>query len=156
VRRGARHAVEHSFGFTAAPGIPLSRPAPPLRPALSEGRILTVSAAIHVVSEANTREHHMVKARRAKGQRHVAAAICRTTFGAPPGPPLFVLLTRIAPRELDSDNLAGAFKAVRDGIADWLEINDRDKRVRWSYGQEKGDPKSYAIRIEISRLLEGP
>ena len=151
----SRRAIDHSFGL-GLPGIPVARPALPHRPPLPEGRLLTVQTGIHVVSEANTREHWRPKADRAAAQRFAAAAICRTTFGAPPGPPLFVKLTRIAPREFDTDNLAGAFKAVRDGIADWLEINDRDKRVRWSYGQEKGKPKSYAIRIEISRLLEGP
>ena len=66
-----------------------------------------------------------------------------------PDPPLTVTMTRIAPRELDSDNLAISFKHVRDGIADWLGVNDNDKRVTWKYAQERGAPKHYAARVEI-------
>lgn len=72
-----------------------------------------------------------------------------------------ICITRIAPRELDGDNLQGALKAIRDGVTDWLSggyklsnrkggINDRDSRLQWEYRQEKPDePKKYSIRIEI-------
>lgn len=39
---------------------------------------------------------------------------------------------------LDDDNLRSALKAVRDGIAEKLGIDDRDPRVEWRYGQRKG------------------
>ena len=51
--------------------------------------------------------------------------------------------------DLDTDNLAGGFKAVRDGIADWLGINDGDKAITWNYTQERGQPKQYAARVVI-------
>ena len=61
-----------------------------------------------------------------------------------------ITLTRIAPRPLDSDNLARSFKAIRDGIADALKINDGSKRLTWNYEQRKGSkPKQYAVQIEI-------
>lgn len=63
-----------------------------------------------------------------------------------------VKLTRVAPRELDCDNLRGALKGCRDGVADWLCINDRDRRVRWEYDQRPGGVREYAVQIEISRL----
>jgi len=60
-----------------------------------------------------------------------------------------VTLTRIAPQELDDDNLARSFKAIRDGIADAVGVDDRSKRFRWKYDQEKGGPKKYSVRIHI-------
>jgi hypothetical protein len=65
---------------------------------------------------------------------------------------LEVHLTRIAPRELDDDNLRGALKSTRDGVADALGIDDRDPRVRWGYGQERGKVREYAVRVEVARL----
>lgn len=62
---------------------------------------------------------------------------------------LEITLTRIAPGELDDDNLIGGFKAVRDGVADWLGLNDRDKRLKWLYAQKRGAPKEYAARVLI-------
>jgi hypothetical protein len=60
---------------------------------------------------------------------------------------LVVLLTRISPRELDDDNLAGALKAVRDGVADALKVNDCDPRVVWLVDWEQG--KKHEVRIEV-------
>ena len=48
---------------------------------------------------------------------------------------------------LDDDNLAGALKAIQDGIADWLHINDRDTRVTWVRKQERA--KEWAVLVEI-------
>lgn len=60
-----------------------------------------------------------------------------------------VTITRLSARELDSDNLESSQKAVRDGVADALGIDDRDPRVTWLYAQEKA--KGYAVRITITR-----
>ena len=43
----------------------------------------------------------------------------------------------------------GAHKAVRDGIADALEVDDGDTRLTWKYAQEKGKPKEYAVRVAL-------
>lgn len=64
------------------------------------------------------------------------------------GEKLVITLTRIGPGTLDSeDNLAAGFKAVRDGIADALGVNDRHPRLRWFYGQERGGPRVYGARV---------
>ena len=68
---------------------------------------------------------------------------------------LVVTLTRIAPRALDDDNLRGALKACRDGVADWLAIDDRDPRVRWEYAQRKGKPGQYAVAVEVTETPDG-
>lgn len=65
------------------------------------------------------------------------------------GAHLVVTITRVAPRELDDDNLVGSAKHVRDGVADALGINDRDPRVKWCYAQRKGFPKSYSCDVCI-------
>jgi len=107
-----------------------------------------LTAPIRTVSEANRRDHWSVKAERAKGQRGPVALLCRSKWGAPPRPPLTVTLTRLSPGTLDDDNLRGALKAVRDGVADYLGINDRDPRVEWEYEQQRH--KAFGVRIEMS------
>lgn len=105
---------------------------------------LHVELPIATVSEANRRDHWRVKAKRVKCHRMAAAAMC------PLVPlPATVRLVRLSARVLDDDNLRGALKAVRDGVADRLGVDDRDPRVTWLYDQERGKPIG-AVRIEIS------
>lgn len=111
---------------------------------------------LKVVSEANLREHWAEKARRAKAQRE-AAGLMMASMGihhGRPKPPLAITLTRIAPRTLDSDNLARSMKAVRDGIADALGVDDGDERITWVYGQRRGAPKTYAVEVKIEQRGE--
>lgn len=112
---------------------------------------ITVTIPMRLVSVANMREHWATKATRAKSQRILAWAELKAADKAPRllGP-VIVTMTRIAPRSLDDDNLRASLKAVRDGVADWLQVNDNDSRVRWEYGQERGKPKTYAVRIEVT------
>jgi hypothetical protein len=58
------------------------------------------------------------------------------------------VLTRFAPSNgLDDDNLTGALKGVRDAVAQWLEVDDRDRsRVRYVYEQQRG---SWGVGIEF-------
>lgn len=54
---------------------------------------------------------------------------------------LVVTMVRIGPSTLDvGDNLPGAFKPVRDGIADALGSDDRNPLIEWRYDQRKGTP----------------
>ena len=111
---------------------------------------MRILLAIRTESEANLHEHRMVKANRVKLQRSIVRNTIIQKFGkAMAGVGYVITLTRIAPRPLDSDNLARSFKAIRDGIADALGIDDGSKRLTWNYAQEKGPPKRYAVRIEI-------
>lgn len=64
-------------------------------------------------------------------------------------PTHLVVLTRLSPRELDTDNVIGGLKAVRDGVADALGIDDRDPRVEWIYAQEKTWRRGVRIEIEV-------
>lgn len=102
-------------------------------------------------SAGNLHEHWRTRASRVKSQRGAVMLFRRRFLEAIAatmrGKALVCLLTRIGPRKLDSDNLAFAFKAIRDQIAEELGINDGSDAVEWKYAQAKG-PAS--IRIEIS------
>lgn len=66
--------------------------------------------------------------------------------------PLIVLIVRLSPRSLDHDdsiNISG--KHVRDGVADVLGIDDRDKRVTWRYGGEPCSEGRQGARVLIYR-----
>ena len=104
---------------------------------------VTVELPLRIEARANRREHWAARARRAKQHRIAALAV-------PSHPlPCVVTLTRVAPRRLDDDNLAAGFKALRDGIADRLGVDDADPRVTWRYAQERGRRKEYAARVRI-------
>lgn len=107
--------------------------------------VLTFTLPLKTVSLTNVREHWGEKARRANRQRHAVSLKCPKWSE---GPLVAVLLVRIAPCELDDDNLRGALKHVRDGVASRLGVDDRTPLVRWEYAQEKGEP---GVRVTISK-----
>jgi len=74
--------------------------------------------------------------------------------------PCIVVLTRLAPRKYDEDNLIASFKGVRDSIADLLNPGlakgqaDSSKDIEWQYKQERS--KTIGIRIQIKPLIPDP
>lgn len=105
---------------------------------------------IRTQSEANLREHWGARHRRSRIQRATAKMLVRQY------PHLrrhtgdyIITLTRVAPRRLDDDNLARSFKAIRDGVADAIGVDDGAERFTWCYAQENGRPKQYAVKIQI-------
>lgn len=102
---------------------------------------------LRLVSEANARGSWHGGASRAAAQRRAVALTLRTL--RPIAVPCNVRIVRIAPSRLDDDNLARAAKAVRDQIAEWLGVDDRDPRVSWSVAQTKGGVREYAVRVIV-------
>lgn len=113
-----------------------------------------------LVSTANmrgaSRQAVMAKAAGTKSKRAMGERIARTFCVK--GPPEFVrmelafsvvVITRIAPRPLDSDNLESACKALRDGIATGLGFDDRSSLVRYVVSQQQGEPRQHLIRAEL-------
>lgn len=108
---------------------------------------------VRTVSESNVRTHWSKRHARVRDQRKVTDALLRTTFGLCQQAPVCVRLVRIAPRELDDDNLRGALKAVRDSVAAWVGLDDR--YLRFDYAQERSTKvRTYAVRIELEHLVQ--
>lgn len=134
---------------------------------------------LRLVSESNAREHWSVKAKRVQDQRATTrdemkprVAHLRAWLGSDPDVRIHVLVTRVGKRKLDSDNLQGSAKAVRDGVIDALCpcpchhcksghhaqhgrapcVDDDDQRVTFDYAQSVG--ASYAVRLEVRGRVE--
>ena len=107
---------------------------------------------LRLANTLNTRQHWRKKADAAKRQRH-AVALALRTHPKPTGP-VVVTVVRVAPRALDSDNLAGACKSIRDGVADWLGVDDgvaeRKGDVVWRVAHRKGGVGEYAVEVLVS------
>ena len=73
--------------------------------------------------------------------------LCQSRMRRPRGPFRFMLV-RVAPRTLDpNENLPMCFKSVADGIADWLNVDDRSGLL-CEYDQEKAPtPNTYGCLI---------
>ena len=118
-----------------------------------------VTIPVVTVSESNVRDRgkpgSLRKLQRVKSHRTVAGYTMRAQIGRsldvwPAGVPLVVTLTRVGGRKMDDDNLSAALKAVRDGVADWLGVDDGSPLLTWDYRQEP-DPKnrSQAVRCRV-------
>lgn len=69
------------------------------------------------------------------------------------GPGYCITLIGFITRRMDDDNLAHAFKPLRDAIADWIGIDDGSSRLRWEYGQvETRGQQGVSIKIERTHL----
>lgn len=114
------------------------------------GWAVTLAVPCRVVSEANRRDHWTARRKRFDAQAATLFAVwCQSpcygtnavsTWGG------VITLTHIG-RRMDSDNLAGAFKGVRDELARLLGIDDGDPRVEWHYDQRPGKG-GIEVRIE--------
>ncbi len=106
-----------------------------------------VQFGLRLVGSQNVREHWRARARRVKEERATTKLCCELALTKPKSWPVVVKLTRIGPRKLDSDNVSGCLKAVRDQVAVFLGVDDGDEsKVTWSYAQERGP---YGVRVEI-------
>jgi hypothetical protein len=123
---------------------------------------LTVDVPGPIASAANLREHHAQKSARVKSQRDCADAVTLAALRTQRPSlslPLVVVLTRLAPRRLDTDNLAHATKAHRDGVTKALARylkdakqpapSDDSDRLRWLYDQVPARGGEEALRVSI-------
>ena len=96
--------------------------------------------------------HHFARAKLTKMHRTEAWKCMRSTGSVTVSEPLLVTLTRESAGILDDDNLRGAIKAIRDGVADWLGVPDNDPRVTWAYAQRTVPRKQYAVEVCVQRI----
>lgn len=108
---------------------------------------------IKTVSEANQSEHWRTKHKRKKQQQEDFSWLWRAatqfddktkfTF------PATITFTRYSCKEMDADNLAGAFKHVQDQLARELGIDDGDGSVKWKYEQVRIPKREHYFTVEI-------
>jgi len=125
---------------------------------------LRFTIPVKTVSESNRRDHWTQRAKRVSVQRNAAAiyvyqasmwtngfrCLPKQLIGRSPAGKLTITMTRVSPGTLDDDNLRGALKGVRDGIATSLGIDDGDPSLRWEYAQRPGKTGSYAVEVVIA------
>lgn len=115
---------------------------------------IEITLPIKIVSELNLREHWTKKHRRHKRWHKLVWAALLQHRGKIILP-CCVTLIREAPRALDADNLMGAFKSLRDYVADQIIPGlkmgqaDHDERITWGYMQLKTLSKKYSCKIII-------
>jgi hypothetical protein len=132
------------------PSTPAKRkPVPDVRTQSRGSWSITLTLACRVVSEANRRDHWSVARRRKEIQFE---ALTKALRGAEllnhvPPPPLVVMWVHVGKAMMDDDNLRRAFKGLWDSPARWIGLDDGDERVRWDYGQQRGEP---GVRVSIA------
>ena len=106
---------------------------------------------VRTISEANQREHWAVKNKRKKDQQlETIVAFHNNVNRKDVQFPCTVILTRIAPKAMDVDNLAGSFKHVQDALASKMGIDDGDaEKVSWVYQQKPIGHRHYSVKVEI-------
>lgn len=105
-----------------------------------------ITVPIKTGSGLNERGHWRHIANRVRAEK--TAAGWMLTRETKPTLPCTVLLTRVAPSNgLDDDNLVGALKTIRDAVATWVGVDDRDSAtVRYRYAQMRGP---WGVRIQF-------
>lgn len=115
------------------------------------GNQQTLTLPLKLDSRANYRGHTRSKkhVKSVQQQRGLTCIMLRSWATKVPLPVRLTLI-RIAPRRLDAhENLPMCFKSVVDGVADWLEVDDR-KGFLCKYDQEKAEtPNTYGCRVTI-------
>ena len=104
---------------------------------------------VRTVSEANRRDHWAAKASRTEVVKGAAYVCTQTHDHLSHRPPDVVQLMRLGPKLLDDDNLRGALKAIRDGIAKVWHVDDGPcGPIAWEYCQ--GRTREYSVRVRIT------
>lgn len=129
--------------------------------------MIAFTIPIRTSSKLNQRLHHYARASVAKKERGEAKICALSELNLLPSKhclfhadkEVTITMTRVGPRELDDDNVQGALKSIRDGIADALAVaagtdnagrgNDNEKRMKWVYCQRNDGAGVYAVEVVI-------
>jgi len=114
--------------------------------------MITFSLPIKTVPGLNAREHHMARMRRVRKERFLAKAMLAKYINDHPLP-VTVTMVRVSAGSLDDDNLQGALKHIRDGVADAYGIDDAGPQIEWKYAQEKCPRKHFGVKVTIDRQV---
>lgn len=100
-----------------------------------------------VKSTANLREHWRAKSKRVIIERD-GAFYATKQAGAPMGFAGTITFTRYGWQPMDDDNLRSACKALRDGIAKAIGVDDGSKTLEWRYEHIHGRP-TMVVSMEL-------
>jgi hypothetical protein len=114
--------------------------------------MIRLSIPIKTTTTMNSRAHWAVKAKAAK-REHTAVAAAWAKERPEIRPILRITLTRVGPRQMDSDQVVTSLKGIRDGVAKKLRIDDGSPLVDWVYRQQHGE---YEVRVEVEELRPPP
>lgn len=112
---------------------------------MSAVHVWTSVLPVRLVSVANIREHWSVRHRRAAAHRLAALVVPKCL-----PLPCAVTIERLycgRGQQMDDDNLASAGKALRDGIAQRLGVDDADPSVTWAYSQARSTENGVRVTI---------
>ena len=111
---------------------------------------------VRTVSESNIHAHWTKRAARAAMQRETSYLVTKTHKHISSRPPATVLLVRVGRNLLDSDNLQGSLKAVRDGIAQVWGCGDAPSGpIVWAYDQMIGHEYGVLVKMEWREKICG-
>lgn len=126
------------------------RPHPSLH-AVIPVRLVVGPIPVRLVSEANAHDGLKAKLGRKKAVKDaVRTALPR--MAVPFTLPVVVRITRVGGKQMDGDNLARACKNVRDVVAEWLGVDDADRRVKWVTKQRAGYESGVEIDIRTREV----
>lgn len=110
----------------------------------------SLNIPVKIKSECNTHTHWRDRYTRAKKQKAVVIAYWLNA-AKKVQMPCTIKLIRRSPRKLDDDNLRGAFKAIRDALADLiipgLAPGRADEQISWHYDQVKDKVQSVDVEV---------
>ena len=110
---------------------------PPTITPPSDWRVALDLPGLKLVSRSNAREYWRARYNRDQAE---AAQVRLAWTGVnlrdwQPPLPIIITMLRMGGRPMDDDNLAGAFKAVRDALAALLGVDDGNPGVAWKCRQ---------------------
>jgi hypothetical protein len=103
---------------------------------------------IKTVSEANQRGHWSARSKRKKSQQRDFSILWKQQKCVVELPAV-ITFTRYSHKTMDTDNLAGAFKAIRDQLARELGIDDGSEQIRFEYAQERTPKMANYFTVEV-------
>ncbi len=120
----------------------------PTMPPCTSGRLCSVWVPIKLASALNERGSTKWRGARDKSIRGKFATIAAAILAQHRvKAPCTVVLTRWSPSLLDDDNVVGAAKRARDGIADALGIDDGDSAVVWVVAQHRSKHRGVFVEV---------
>jgi hypothetical protein len=101
--------------------------------ACEASEVVSVSVAGHFRAAGNRREHWRARIRRVSRERYLVSSALGKYKA--PALPCTVELASIRWNLADVDNLVSGMKTPIDAVAEWLGVDDRDRRVFWRLSQ---------------------